>query len=201
MIANEGSEVDGREGQGGDVETGFALDLVAILAGALDHDHAVEAGPWVSLSQPVDIVDDGDGAGLEKYHEVRVVRMNDRRHADPAITSWEGDEVGWWEGVTLVIETTNFSSASLARYQRLRISPDAKVVERFTRTSANELMYEFTVTDPSLYTQTWRAELPFKASTTRILEDACHEGNYSLPGVLAGAREEERNAVAKSDSH
>ena len=155
----------------------------------------------MSLSQPVDIVDDGDGAGLEKYHEVRVVRMNDRRHADPAITSWEGDEVGWWEGVTLVIETTNFSSASLARYQRLRISPDAKVVERFTRTSANELMYEFTVTDPSLYTQTWRAELPFKASTTRILEDACHEGNYSLPGVLAGAREEERNAVAKSDSH
>jgi hypothetical protein len=130
----------------------------------------------------------------EKYHELRVVRLNDRRHADPAVTSWEGDEVGWWEGDTLVVETTNFSAASLVRYQRLRISAGAKVVERFTRTSAGELMYEFTVSDPALYTQTWRAELPFKASTARILEDACHEGNYSLAGVLAGAREEERRA-------
>jgi hypothetical protein len=154
-------------------------------------------------SNYVQIVQTRDDIALysEKYHELRVVRMNDRRHADAAVTSWEGDEVGWWEGDTLVVETTNFSAASLARYQRLRISSGAKVVERFTRTSANELMYEFTVTDPSLYTQTWRAELPFKASRARILEDACHEGNYSLPGVLAGAREEERSTVAKSDSH
>jgi hypothetical protein len=137
----------------------------------------------------------------EKYHELRVVRLNDRRHADPAVTSWEGDEVGWWEGDSLVVETTNFSAASLARYQRLRISPGAKVVERFTRTSAGELLYEFTVSDPALYTQNWRAELPFRASTARILEDACHEGNYSLAGVLAGAREEERSAAAESQSH
>ena len=154
-------------------------------------------------SNYVQIVQTRDDIALysEKYHELRVVRMNDRRHADAAVTSWEGDEVGWWEGDTLVVETTNFSAASLARYQRLRISSGAKVVERFTRTSANDLMYEFTVTDPTLYTQTWRAELPFKASRARILEDACHEGNYSLPDVLAGAREEERSAVAKGGSH
>jgi hypothetical protein len=154
-------------------------------------------------SNYVQIVQTRDHIALysEKYHEVRVVRLNDRRHADPAVTSWVGDEVGWWEGDTLVVETTNFSAASLVRSGRLRISPGAKVVERFTRTSANELMYEFTVTDPTLYTQTWRAELPFRASTARMFEDACHEGNYSLAGILAGAREEERSAAAKGDGH
>jgi hypothetical protein len=72
------------------------------------------------------------------------------------------------------------------------------VVERFTRTSSDELMYEFSVTDPELYTQTWRGELPFHATTARVLEDACHEGNYSLPGILAGAREEERHASQRT---
>jgi len=154
-------------------------------------------------SNYVQIVQTRDAVALysEKYHELRVVRLNDRRHADPRVTSWVGDEVGWWEGDTLVVETTNFSAASLARYQRLRISTGATVVERFTRTSANELMYAFTVSDPALYTQTWRGELPFQASTARILEDACHEGNYSLAGILAGAREEERSAAAKRGGH
>jgi hypothetical protein len=136
----------------------------------------------------------------EKYHEVRVVRLRARRHADPAVTSWTGDGIGWWEGNTLVVETTNFSPASIARYQRLRISPHAKVVERFTRTSPQELLYEVSVTDLELYTQAWRAELPFKASNARILEDACHEGNYSLAGVLAGARDEERRALTLSQT-
>jgi hypothetical protein len=136
----------------------------------------------------------------EKYHEVRIVRLRDRTHANPALTSWTGDEIGWWEGDTLVVETTNFSAAALARYQRLRISAGAKVVERFTRTSPTELMYAFSVIDPELYTQTWRAELPFQASTARILEDACHEGNYSLAGILAGARQEERSSAQGSAS-
>jgi hypothetical protein len=154
-------------------------------------------------SNYVQIVQTRDHVALysEKYHEVRVVRLgarpDDRRHADPAVTSWQGDEVGWWEGDTLVVETTNFSAASLVRPGRLRISPGAKVVERFTRTSAGELMYAFTVSDPAIYTQTWRAELPFRASPTRILEDACHEGNYSLAGILAGAREDERAAARR----
>jgi len=151
-------------------------------------------------SNYVQIIQTRDNVALysEKYHELRVVRLNDRRHDYPAVTSWEGDEVGWWEGDTLVVETTNFSAASLARYQRLRISSGATVVERFTRTAAGELMYTFTVSDPELYTQTWRAELPFQASPVRILEDACHEGNYSLAGILAGARAEERAAAQSS---
>jgi hypothetical protein len=152
-------------------------------------------------SNYVQIVQTRDAIAIysEKYHDVRVIRLNDRRHAAPAVKSWAGDEIGWWEGDTLVVETVNFSAASLARYQRLRISEGAKVIERFTRTSANELMYEFTVSDPALYTQTWRAELPFRSSQARMFEDACHEGNYSLAGILAGAREEERAAGAKSD--
>lgn len=149
----------------------------------------------------VQIVQTRDNVAIyaEKYHDVRVIRLNDRRHAPPAVKSWAGDEVGWWEGDTLVVETTNFSAASLVRYGRLRISEGAKVVERFTRTSANELLYRFTVTDPALYAQAWRAELPFRASTARMFEAACHEGNYSLAGILAGARAEERAASKGGD--
>jgi hypothetical protein len=134
----------------------------------------------------------------EKYHELRIVRLNDR-HAPSAVTSWDGDEIGWWEGDTLVVETTNFPSVSQIRFGRLRLSNSTIVVERFTRTSEGELLYEAKVTDPTLYTQSWRAEVPFKASRARILEDACHEGNYALPGILAGAREDERTAARKGD--
>lgn len=94
----------------------------------------------------------------EKYHEVRIARLGKGGHAHPAVRSWTGDEIGWWEGDTLVVETTNFAAASLARYRRLRISADVTVTQRFTRTSPQGLMYEFSVSDPDLYTQSWRAE-------------------------------------------
>lgn len=151
-------------------------------------------------SNYIQIIQTRDQVALysEKYHELRIVRLNDR-HAPPAVTSWDGHEIGWWEGDTLVVETTNFPQASQIRYGRLRLSSATTVVERFTRTSEGELLYEAKVTDPTLYTQSWRAEVPFKASRARILEDACHEGNYALPGILAGAREDERVAAQKGD--
>ena len=65
VIADEGADVDGHEGQRGDIEAAFALDLVAGLAGALDDDEARQAGPLVTLLQPADVVNDGDGAGLD----------------------------------------------------------------------------------------------------------------------------------------
>ena len=74
------------------------------------------------------------------------------------------------------------------------LSADAKVTERFTRTSPTEIRYEFTIEDPVLYWQPWRAEMPFVASRGPIYEFACHEGNYSLPNVLAGARYDEMSA-------
>jgi len=145
----------------------------------------------------IQIVQTRDAVAIhsEKYHDVRIVRLGDRTHAPANVRTWNGDEIGHWEGDTLVVETTNFTPAALLRYGRLRISGGATVVERFTRTSAQELLYQVAVTDPDLYTQTWRAELPFQASKARILEDACHEGNYSLAGILAGARAEERRAA------
>ena len=91
-----------------------------------------------------------------------------------------------------MIENTNFCAAGLSRYGRLKISAAATVVERFTRLSASDLLYEFQVADPSLYTQTWRAEMPFRASKGPLYEYSCHEGNYSLPNMLRAARMEDK---------
>jgi hypothetical protein len=134
---------------------------------------------------------------LEWNHEARIVRLGDRRHLPAAIRPWTGDAVGWWEGETLVVETTNFS----ARQAPLRsgpeyyyLSPEAKVIERFTRTSPTEILYQFSVEDPSTYTHVWRGELPMRATAVKTFEFACHEGNYALPDILAGARAAERAA-------
>ena len=125
---------------------------------------------------------------IEKYHDAHIVRMGDRQHAPPAVTSWMGDAIGRWEGETLVVENTNFCAAGTSRFGRLKVSPAATVVERFTRLGPADLLYEFQVTDPTIYRQVWRAEMPFRASKGPIYEYSCHEGNYSLPGMLAAAR-------------
>jgi len=135
---------------------------------------------------------------LETNHEARVVRIGDRRHGPPQIRKWMGDSIGWWDGDSFVIETTNFPPAqSLRRFPlaRLYLSSDAVVVERLTRISATQLLYEFAVTDPATFTRPWRAEMPLNAARGPIYEYACHEGNYSLPGILAGARRVEAEAA------
>ena len=71
------------------------------------------------------------------------------------------------------------------------MSPDAKVVERFTRVGPKEILYEFSVEDPTVYSQVWRGEVPMLAAQGQIYEYACHEGNYSMTGILAGARAED----------
>lgn len=130
----------------------------------------------------------------EKYNDARVIRLGERAHAPPAVTSWAGDSVGWWEGDALVVETTNFSPAGFTRFGRLKLSADAKVVERFTRTGPGDLLCEFTVKDPAAYTQAWRAEMPYRAAKGPMYEYACHEGNYFLRPALAEARRAEREA-------
>ena len=132
---------------------------------------------------------------VEKYHDVHIVRMGNAQHAPAAVTSWMGDAIGRWEGETLVIENSNFCAAGLSRHGRLKLSPEATVVERFTRTSPNDLLYEFKVTDPAIYTQTWNAEMPFKASKGPIYEYTCHEGNYGLSNMLAGERRLEGKTI------
>ncbi|HEV2530307.1 hypothetical protein, partial [Phenylobacterium sp.] len=96
----------------------------------------------------------------------------------------------------LVVETTGFMPGESFRNQ-LYLSADAKVTERFTRVATDEIRYEFSVEDPGVFTQVWRGEIPFRALKGPIYEFACHEGNYSLPGILQGARQEEARAAGR----
>lgn len=135
----------------------------------------------------------------EELHEARVVRMN-TQHAPAAIVSWLGDAIGWWEGETLVIETKYFAPTSAARAgpgMLFFVGPDTTVTERITRVAKDELSYVFTVEDPHYYTQPWKGETRFGRSDERMLEYACHEGNYSLPFALMSARALDLAAVAK----
>jgi hypothetical protein len=131
----------------------------------------------------------------EMNHDARIIPLT----AGPAApgASWLGHSVGRWEGDTLVVETTGFQPGSAWRAPGpLYISPDARVTERFTRTSRDEIRYAFSVEDPSTYSRPWRAEMPLRRAPGPMYEFACHEGNYSMAGVLAGGREKEREALA-----
>lgn len=127
----------------------------------------------------------------EELNEARVVRLN-AKHAPAALTSWLGDSIGWWEVDTLVIETRHFTATSSARLGPfgvlLFVGPNTIVTERITRVAHDELRYAFTVEDPTYYTQPWKGETRFEQSDDRMLEYACHEGNYSLAYALQSAR-------------
>jgi hypothetical protein len=134
----------------------------------------------------------------ELMHDVRIIPIGRRAHAP--VSRWMGDSIGWWEGEDFVIETTHFAPGQSKRYHplsRFYLSPEAVVMERLRRISPNQILYSYTVTDPANYTKPWRGEMPLQAGKGPIYEYACHEGNYSLPGILAGARAEERAAVEK----
>jgi hypothetical protein len=134
---------------------------------------------------------------VEMVHDARIVRIGGR-HLPPSIRKWMGDSIGRWEGDTLVVETTNLNPGQKAHYgikQRFYLPPTGKVTERFTRVAENEILYQFTVEDGAAYTQPWKGEVPLRATKDKIYEYACHEGNYALPGILAGAREQEKAAA------
>ncbi len=131
----------------------------------------------------------------EMNHDARIIRMQDKSHSD--IAKWLGDSIGYYDGDTLVVETTNYhpqQSFRGALRHYFFLSPDATVTERFTRVADDALLYQFTVDDPKVYSTAWKGELPMVAVDDRIYEYACHEGNYALPGILAGARLEEKEA-------
>jgi len=124
----------------------------------------------------------------EMIHDARIVPTDGRPHGPAAIRRFQGDSVGRWEGKTLVVDTTNFTDRTNFRGASDRLH----LVERFTRSDADTLLYEFTVDDPTSFVSPWRAQLPMKASTDPVYEYACHEGNEALAGILRGARFEER---------
>ncbi|HEY5624685.1 MAG TPA: hypothetical protein VIV14_13065 [Gammaproteobacteria bacterium] len=139
---------------------------------------------------------------VEMNHDARIVRMGGE-HLPVQVTPWLGDSIGWWEGDTLVVETTNVHPGQAYRpaiRHVLYVPGTATVTERFTRIADDEMLYEFSVSDPEAYTRTWRGEILFRASNEAIYEYACHEGNYALPGILGGARTEERAAAGEGES-
>jgi len=138
----------------------------------------------------------------EQAHDARIIPIFDTPekaragHKPSAIKPWVGDSVGWWEGDTFVMETINLHPLQ-AESHSFPLSAKGVVTERFTRTSDKDIFYEFSVTDSENYTQPWKAELSFYPAS-EVYEYACHEGNYGMHGILAGAREKERREAAKA---
>jgi hypothetical protein len=139
---------------------------------------------------------------VEMIHDVRIIPLDGRAHLDPDVRQWLGDSRGHWDGETLVVETTNFTD-KVGSFSTTAVSwgtgANLHLTERFTRVDAATLQYEFTVDNPSVFTRTFSASYPMNRSDLPLYEYACHEGNYGLPNILAGARAEERSAVESRD--
>src|SRR5919198_4653653 len=134
----------------------------------------------------------------EMLAETRVIPLDGRPHAGPAVRSWIGNARGHWEGDTLVVETTNYNDKATFRFPAA--NDTLKVIERFTRTSDGQIDYRFTVDNPTMYTRPWTAMLPMAKAPGPILEYACHEGNYGIANVLSGFRAQENRAAATESS-
>ena len=122
----------------------------------------------------------------EMVHNARIIPTDGRPHT--ALRQWSGDSRGRWEGDTLVVETINFRRETSLQGS----TANTRVIERLTRIDGETIKYEFTVTDPSSYTRPWTANMPLTRIREPIFEYGCHEGNYALPNILAGARKQER---------
>ncbi len=120
--------------------------------------------------------------------EARIIPLT-RTHKPKALHSWMGDSIAWWEGETLVVETIGAPANDRVRFfSNLIVAPESVVTERFTRVSEDELLYQYTIEDPAIYTAPWMAEYSLYRTSQRMLEHACHEGNHSLPNILRGGR-------------
>jgi hypothetical protein len=126
----------------------------------------------------------------EMIHDARVIPFDGSPHLASNIRQWMGDSRGHWDGHTLVVDTTNFSG----KYSFRGSDENLHLTERFTRVSPATLLYEFTVDDPTAFTRPWTAQIPVTKTKGPIFEYACHEGNYAMVDILAGARAAEKKA-------
>jgi hypothetical protein len=131
---------------------------------------------------------------VEMVHDVRTIDLRRKEHLPSNIRPWYGDSIGRYEGDTLVVETTNYPRANAFR----GAWEDLKVTEKFTRVAKDRILYQFTVEAPSMWDTAWGGEYEFGSAKGLVYEYACHEGNYALEGMLAGARAEEAAAAGKS---
>ena len=150
--------------------------------------HILQAPGWVAILN-------------EMFHEYRIVPVDGRAPVAPAIGQWLGGGNGRWEGDTLVVESTRFADRGhyLWRATWRAARPTLHLVERFTRVDEQTIDYEFTMTDPEMFTRPWTALVPMTTdhasrgvTSGPMYEYACHEGNYGLNNMLRGARMQER---------
>ena len=119
----------------------------------------------------------------ELIHDTRIIPMDGRPHLPANIRQWHGDPRGRWEGDTLVVETTNFSSKSFFR----GAAENLHLTERYTRVDAETLAWEIRVRDETSFASPWTILIYLKSSPDPIFEYACHEGNFAMEGILKGA--------------
>ncbi len=142
----------------------------------------------------------------EMVHEARIVPIDGRSHLSKDMKKWTGDSLGHWEGDTLVVETTNFTDKTPAFQLPITVDNPTQIgavgsgknmhlIERFTRTSDSQLIYEYTVNDPATFTKPFTVAIPLRATEDQIFEYACHEGNHAMIGMLRGARQLEKEAA------
>jgi hypothetical protein len=124
----------------------------------------------------------------------RIISTNARPRSPDGVRRWTGDSLGRWEGDTLVVDTTNFNDKTAFQGS----SAALHVVERFTRVSADRILYQFTVDDPATWTRPWSAEIPMLLTEGPLYEYACHEGNYGIANILRGARVADKEAAEKT---
>ena len=140
---------------------------------------------------------------VEMIHDTRIIPLAGRQQAPSGIPEWLGHSQGRWEGDTLVVETEGFAAKGEQRvalggfFLAFSGGPNARLVERFTRLDDGTLDYRFTVSDPTVDTREWTAAIPMQAYDEPLYEYACHEGNYAMPNILAGARADEAEAAGQ----
>jgi hypothetical protein len=130
----------------------------------------------------------------EMIHDARIIPLDNRPHLGADVRQWLGDSRGHWEGNTLVVETTNFTSKTNFRGSRENLN----LVERFTRVGPNTLQVDLRVTDPSTFASPWSATMFWSGSKDQMYEYACHEGNEGLEGALSGYRAKEKEETTNA---
>jgi hypothetical protein len=132
----------------------------------------------------------------EMVHDARIIRLGAQNPLPAHVRPWMGDSWGYWQGETLVVETTNIHPEQrlVGGGANFMPSEQATIIERLTRVGPQTINYEFTVDDPGMFTRPFSGQVPFRALDDLVYEYSCHEGNYAMSGVLSGARAGERDA-------
>ena len=182
----------------GDLGPAWDPDVLDLMTRCISFGTVVPMLP-TAYNNNYQIVQSSDHVAIltEMVHQVRRIPTDGSPHPPSHVRQWFGDSRGRWEGDTLVVETTNFKG----EYQgRLRAADEnLRVVERFTRVGPDTLLYQFTVDDPTAWTQPWSGEIPLTRIDGLLYEYACHEGNRGMENILRAARADIRGAAADND--